>query len=187
MTHHRKVWEDYNRACLLPSIEVHHIDGNHENNDPLNLVAVTIEEHLEIHLSQKDWGAVQAVRMRMELTEENRQQIKEMASLKQKELMELGKHNWQLPPEERLKVSRKVGEYTRDNKLGIHAINADPKLTKQNSSNAGKASYTKKAGFHAKAYQKESVGGTKWWTNTVTGKRKRSLTCPGIEFIEGMK
>ena len=30
------------------SYEIHHIDGNHSNNDPSNLRAVTIKEHYEI-------------------------------------------------------------------------------------------------------------------------------------------
>jgi hypothetical protein len=106
----------------------------------------------------------------------------------QKELLKNGNHNWQLLPTEiRTAVSSKVGKYTRDNKLGIHAINADPELAKQNSSNAGKESFKKKAGFHARPYQKESVGGTSWWTNIITGKRKRSTECPGAEYIKGMK
>jgi hypothetical protein len=186
MTHYRKIWQQHHNASLLPGIEIHHIDGDHNNSRPDNLLAVTIDEHLEIHLSQQDWGAVQAIRMRMELTDENRQQIKAMASLTQKELLKSGNHNWQLPAEERSTISRRVGEYTRDNKLGIHAINADPELAKQNSSNAGKASYAKKAGFHARQYQAESVGGTSWWRNTVTGKRKRSAECPGKDWTQSM-
>ena len=186
MTHYRKVWQQHHNASLLPGIEIHHIDGDHSNNDAKNLLAVTIEEHLEIHLSQKDWGAVQAIRMRMELTAENRQQIKEMASLTQKELLQNGNHNWQLSPEERSKVSRKAGEYTRDNKLGIHAINADPVLSKLYSSKGGKASYENKSGFHARPYGGEAVRETQWWRNTITGKRKRSIESPGTEWTNQM-
>ena len=29
---------------------IHHIDGNHQNNDPSNLMAVTPEEHARLHL-----------------------------------------------------------------------------------------------------------------------------------------
>jgi hypothetical protein len=45
--------------------EVHHIDGNHSNNDPKNLTAVTIQEHYNIHYSQSDFGASQAISIRM--------------------------------------------------------------------------------------------------------------------------
>lgn len=115
--------------------------------------------------------------------DENKTHLSEV----QKDLLKNNKHNWQLDPAERFIVSSSVGKYTRDNKLGIHAINADPELAQQNSSNAGKESYKKKAGFHARPYQKESVGGTSWWTNIITGKRKRSIACPGTDFIKGMR
>ncbi len=39
------------------SFEIHHIDGNHENNDPSNLSAVTIEDHYRLHYEQGDWFA----------------------------------------------------------------------------------------------------------------------------------
>lgn len=37
--------------------EIHHIDGNHDNNDPANLVAITLQEHYDIHYAQGDYGA----------------------------------------------------------------------------------------------------------------------------------
>lgn len=39
------------------SYEIHHIDGNHANNDPFNLKALTIQEHYDIHYKQGDYGA----------------------------------------------------------------------------------------------------------------------------------
>jgi hypothetical protein len=54
---YRKIWEEHNQACLLPNIHLHHIDGNRQNNDPSNLIPVTIEEHYEIHLKQGDFRA----------------------------------------------------------------------------------------------------------------------------------
>lgn len=187
MSNHRAIWQKFYSASLLPEIEIHHIDGDHSNNDPANLLAVTINEHLEIHLKQKNWGAVQAIRMRMELTDNNRRLIAEAASLKQKELLKNGKHNWQkISRADRAAISSKVGKHTRDNNLGIHAINADPELARKNSSNAGKISYEKRAGFHAKQYQSESVGGTNWWINTKTNERKRRKESPGDDWKQGI-
>ena len=37
--------------------EIHHIDGNHSNNLPSNLTAVTLQEHYDIHYAQGDFGA----------------------------------------------------------------------------------------------------------------------------------
>ena len=50
------------------SYEVHHVDGNHSNNLPENLRALTIQEHYAIHYSQGDWAACQAIAIRMTQT-----------------------------------------------------------------------------------------------------------------------
>ena len=46
---YRKIWENYHQACLLPGIHIHHIDGNSHNNNPINLIAVSPDEHAIIH------------------------------------------------------------------------------------------------------------------------------------------
>lgn len=58
---YRKIYETFKGSIPIDengrSYHVHHIDGNHENNSIENLIAVSIQEHYEIHLSQKDYGA----------------------------------------------------------------------------------------------------------------------------------
>lgn len=44
---HRWVWESLNGP--LGSLHVHHKDGNHKNNSPDNLLAVTVSEHNKYH------------------------------------------------------------------------------------------------------------------------------------------
>lgn len=39
------------------SYDIHHIDGNEFNDDPSNLIAVTIQEHYNIHYSRGDYSA----------------------------------------------------------------------------------------------------------------------------------
>lgn len=39
---------------LLPCEEVHHVDGNHDNNRSENLVVISKSEHAKIHASRKD-------------------------------------------------------------------------------------------------------------------------------------
>jgi hypothetical protein len=56
---YRKIYE--NHYGPIPkedgiSYEIHHIDGNHSNNDPINLKCVTIQEHYDIHYAQGDWA-----------------------------------------------------------------------------------------------------------------------------------
>lgn len=189
MLKHRKVWEEV-YGKIPDGFEIHHVDGNNKNNDISNLKMVSIREHLSIHKSQGDWGAVQAILMRLNRSEEDVILIRECASKYQIQLLESGCHNFQkLDKKERSEISKQVGEMTRDKKIGIHAINADPELSKLNSSNAGKTSYKKSAGFHSADKTKWGstyVKNTKWWTNKLTGKRKRCHDCPGEDWIEGM-
>lgn len=83
--HYRKIYEQYHgsipREADGRSYEIHHIDGNRENNDITNLVAITIQEHYDIHYAQKDWQACYLIRLRMKLTpEENSKLLSVLAS-----------------------------------------------------------------------------------------------------------
>lgn len=48
---YRKICKEYYNytAEEMAGKDVHHIDGNHNNNDPINLMLVTPEEHAKIH------------------------------------------------------------------------------------------------------------------------------------------
>lgn len=39
------------------SYHIHHIDGDRNNNNPDNLLAISLQEHYDIHYRQKDWTA----------------------------------------------------------------------------------------------------------------------------------
>jgi cephalosporin hydroxylase len=41
---------------LLQNEEVHHLDGNHMNNNPENLVVVSASEHMKIHAKKRKRG-----------------------------------------------------------------------------------------------------------------------------------
>ncbi len=62
---YRKVYERYHRCSLLPGIDIHHIDGDHNNNSPSNLIAVTLQEHYNIHKAQDDHYACVMIAQRM--------------------------------------------------------------------------------------------------------------------------
>lgn len=56
-TPHRRVFEKFHGRKIRPGYHIHHIDGDHTNNDPSNLIEVTTYEHYLIHKEQGDWAA----------------------------------------------------------------------------------------------------------------------------------
>ena len=58
---YRKIYETHYGPIPIDeegrTFDIHHIDGNHSNNSPQNLKAVTIKEHYDIHYLQEDWSA----------------------------------------------------------------------------------------------------------------------------------
>lgn len=92
---YRKIYEQNYGKIPIDSqgrtFDIHHIDNNHRNNDPINLKAVTLEEHYDIHLSQGDYGACYLISIKMKMSP---QKISELASKYQKERMVNGTHHW---------------------------------------------------------------------------------------------
>ena len=58
---YRKIYENHHgpipKDAEGRSHEIHHKDGNNKNNHPDNLVALSIQEHYDIHYAQGDYGA----------------------------------------------------------------------------------------------------------------------------------
>ena len=63
---YRKIWESVNG--IIPtdendiSYQIHHKDGNPQNNNIDNLMCVSVKEHYEIHLKQGDFAAANALK-----------------------------------------------------------------------------------------------------------------------------
>jgi hypothetical protein len=75
---YRKIYE--NRYGKIPSgYEIHHIDGNHKNNNIENLKCVSVEEHYRIHLDQGDYMACSIIALRLNLSEDQKRDIHKMA------------------------------------------------------------------------------------------------------------
>jgi hypothetical protein len=49
------------------SFDIHHLDGDHTNNNINNLVALSIQDHYKKHYDQGDWGAAWAISKRFNL------------------------------------------------------------------------------------------------------------------------
>lgn len=73
------------------SYEIHHIDGNHENNLIDNLKCISIQEHFNIHYGQGDWGACRAMSIRMNL---DPKEISRLASIAARKQVVDGTHNF---------------------------------------------------------------------------------------------
>ena len=70
--HYRKIWEKANGPIPLDELgktyEIHHIDGNRQNNSIDNLICLSIQEHYDLHYKQKDWKACYQIRRRLNLS-----------------------------------------------------------------------------------------------------------------------
>jgi hypothetical protein len=92
---YRKIYENHIGLISKDSdgrtYEIHHIDGNHSNNDPSNLKAVTIQEHYDIHYAQGDWGACFKIATRMKLLPK---EISNLVGKSSRERVKNGTHHW---------------------------------------------------------------------------------------------
>lgn len=92
---YRKIYEDhYGPIPKEPdgrSYEVHHKDGDHSNNDPKNLIAVTLQEHYDIHYAQGDYGA--CYMMASQRMNRSPEEIAHIASLHQRARVADGTHH----------------------------------------------------------------------------------------------
>jgi hypothetical protein len=85
-TNYRKIYETHRGPIPKDedgrSYEIHHIDGNGKNNNPSNLICISIKEHYNIHQSQGDWGACFRMSNRMKLSPEEISTLATKSNLK---------------------------------------------------------------------------------------------------------
>lgn len=96
---YRKIYEDkfgpIPKDDLGRSHEIHHIDGNHNNNDITNLKCISIQEHYDIHYFQKDWTACFRIMNRMKLSPLEISEIaRQNAKLQNQTRIDNGTHNF---------------------------------------------------------------------------------------------
>jgi hypothetical protein len=91
---HRQIYEQHYgpipREENGRTYDVHHIDGNHSNNEPSNLKAVPLAEHYAIHESQGDVRACLIMAQRMGKSPE---EIRRLAKLAHNKRVEAGTAN----------------------------------------------------------------------------------------------
>lgn len=122
----RKIYESYNGSIPKDeygrTYEIHHIDGNHSNCDPRNLIAVTIKEHYDIHFAQHDWAACLLMSGRMKISPNEKSRL---ASLAARRLVKEGKHHFLNKKKAQERAMRQVEN-------GTHNFLGDGELQRKN-------------------------------------------------------
>jgi hypothetical protein len=82
---YRKIYEEHYgeipRDSQGRSYDIHHIDGDYTNNDISNLVALSIEDHYNLHKKQEDWGAVFALAKRLNVSQQEKSEVARNSNL----------------------------------------------------------------------------------------------------------
>lgn len=90
---YRKIYENHHGPIPKDNegrtYEIHHIDGDKQNNHPDNLKCVSIQEHYDIHYSQGDWGACYLIGVKMKLSPA---QLSEVATKNNRKRITAGTH-----------------------------------------------------------------------------------------------
>jgi hypothetical protein len=92
-SNYRKIYEQYHGSIPKDSdgrtFDIHHIDGDPTNDVINNLIALSIQDHYNIHYTQGDWGACIKIKARMNLSPE---EISELVSNRNKKKWNDGTH-----------------------------------------------------------------------------------------------
>lgn len=70
--------------------DIHHIDGDYKNNDPSNLIALSLQEHYNVHYNAGEYSACILISARMDMSKEERSALAKRAVRTQ---IERGTHN----------------------------------------------------------------------------------------------
>lgn len=125
---HRRIYEDYHNVRLPSTIEIHHVDGNHDNNDISNLIPVTIQEHFEIHKSQRDYAAAFRIAQRMDISKEEKSRLASLAATKANAEGKCGFILGHASTAGQI-GGKKGGQYAKEHRTGIFALT--PEQNKQ--------------------------------------------------------
>jgi hypothetical protein len=106
---HLRVYKQY-YGPVPAGCEVHHVNGDHANNHPLNLAAIPLWQHYNVHLNRGDFSQCLLMAHRMGLDKRKKSML---ASLASRKLVACGKHPFLGPAINRRmnKLRRKSGRH----------------------------------------------------------------------------
>jgi HNH endonuclease/NUMOD3 motif len=76
----RRIWSKHNGPIPVDesgvTFDIHHRDGDWNNNNPANLQALSVLDHYRLHFAQGDWAAAWYISKRLTLTPADYEQIR---------------------------------------------------------------------------------------------------------------
>ncbi len=148
MKHYRKIWIENHGEIPKDeegrSYEIHHIDGNKNNNDISNLKCVSIQEHYDIHYSQGDLAACHRIATKMKMSKDIVSELARQNALKMvkenrhpfqggdlhRKLAKEGRHNAQIRSAEGKNLFQNP-EWKRENALKLVSEGRHSSQTKE--------------------------------------------------------
>ena len=95
MTDYRKIYKNYYGFIPVDesgrTYDIHHIDGDRTNNSIDNLIALSIQEHYDLHWAQKDYGACWLISRKMKLSPD---ELSTLSKIVQTTNIKNGTHNF---------------------------------------------------------------------------------------------
>ena len=92
---YRKIYENHYGPIPVDNngltFDIHHIDGNHSNNDFSNLIALSIQDHYNVHFSQNDLAACHIMSARIKMSKE---EISILSTNRNLRWVKENRHHW---------------------------------------------------------------------------------------------
>lgn len=106
---YRKIYETFYGSIPKDeegrSYDIHHINGDKTNNSIFNLIALSIQDHYDVHYIQGDYGACYRIAKRLKLSPK---EISDIGRLTAQKRIDQGTHPWQNKEKQKARAQEKV-------------------------------------------------------------------------------